>query len=88
MAFGLDEILSSDPGTYERTKTKAPGPTGQLPLDEQSLRNWSSGDLFGLTQNVGMGWSPAALRSDEFLILSTAGGLRAGRSPPVRPAVP
>ena len=41
------------------------------------LRNWSSGDLFGLTQNAGMGWNPAELGKKEFLILSTQGGMRA-----------
>jgi putative YjhG/YagF family dehydratase len=35
-----------------------------------------SGDLFGLTQNVGMGWEPSAVTQDEYLILSTLGGLR------------
>jgi hypothetical protein len=37
--------------------THAPGPPGKLPLTSQMLREWSSGDLFGLTQNVGMGWT-------------------------------
>jgi putative YjhG/YagF family dehydratase len=36
-----------------------------------------SGNLFGLTQNAGMGWDPARLLDPEFLILSTHGGLRA-----------
>jgi putative YjhG/YagF family dehydratase len=36
-----------------------------------------SGDLFGLTQNVGMGWAPDQLGGREVLILSTHGGLRA-----------
>ena len=35
-----------------------------------------SGDLFGMTQNAGMGWEPARLLDPEFLILSTHGGLR------------
>ena len=36
-----------------------------------------SGNLFGLSQNAGMGWEPARLLDPEFLILSTHGGLRA-----------
>jgi len=36
-----------------------------------------SGNLFGLTQNAGMGWDPTRLLDPEFLILSTHGGLRA-----------
>ena len=36
-----------------------------------------SGNLFGLTQNAGMGWDPNRLLDPEFLILSTHGGLRA-----------
>jgi xylonate dehydratase len=36
-----------------------------------------SGNLFGLTQNAGMGWEPNRLLDPEFLILSTHGGLRA-----------
>ena len=40
------------------------------------LLNRPSGDLFGLSQNAGMGWNPEALGGDEYLILSTLGGLR------------
>jgi len=36
-----------------------------------------SGNIFGLTQNAGMGWEPNRLLDPEFLILSTHGGLRA-----------
>lgn len=56
--------------------TKAPGPAGELPLTEEMLLNRPSGDLFGLSQNAGMGWAPSQLSNDEFLILSTMGGLR------------
>ena len=41
------------------------------------LLSQPSGNLFGLTQNTGMGWDPARLLDPEFLILSTHGGLRA-----------
>jgi putative YjhG/YagF family dehydratase len=43
----------------------------------------SSGDLFGWTQNAGMGWSPAAMLGKQFLILSTQGGIRAPDGTPI-----
>ena len=69
-------------GVYD-VRTHAAGPQGSLPLDEDMLRNWSSGDLFGLSQDAGMGWEPAHVGRDEYLILSTAGGVRADDGTPV-----
>jgi putative YjhG/YagF family dehydratase len=63
--------------------SRAPGPTGFLPITEDMLRNRPSGDLFGLSQNAGMGWAPAALTGKEFLLLSTHGGIRAADGTPV-----
>ncbi|MCL5098454.1 MAG: hypothetical protein M1608_13180, partial [Candidatus Omnitrophica bacterium] len=37
--------------------TKAPGPAGRLPLTTEMLRERPSGDLFGLSQDAGMGWN-------------------------------
>lgn len=42
-----------------------------------------SGNLFGLSQNTGMGWEPSRLLDPEFLILSTHGGLRADDGRPI-----
>ena len=70
------------PEIYQ-VRTRAPGPTGSLPLTEELLRNSPSGDLFGLTQNAGMGWNPAEAGRSQFLILSTLGGLRAGDGKPI-----
>ena len=42
-----------------------------------------SGDLFGWSQNAGMGWDPIQLGGAEFLILSTHGGLRAADGSPI-----
>jgi putative YjhG/YagF family dehydratase len=42
-----------------------------------------SGNLFGLTQDAGMGWDPNRLLDPEFLILSTHGGLRAENGDPI-----
>ena len=57
--------------------THAAGPAGLLPLSAEMLLTEPSGNLFGLSQNAGMGWDPARLLDPEFLILSTHGGLRA-----------
>lgn len=71
----LDSLF--DPPDDVRTlKTRAVGPEGKLPLTDQMLRHWSSGDLFGLTQNAGMGWDPRRALGEQYLILSTQGGMR------------
>ena len=66
-----------------RITTRAAGPTGSLPLTEDMLLNRPSGDLFGLTQNAGMGWKPEELWRKQYLILSTQGGLRAPDGSPI-----
>lgn len=63
--------------------TKATGPAGELPLNAEMLRESASGDIFGWTQNAGMGWNPAELGRKQFLILSTQGGLRAPTGEPI-----
>src|SRR5690242_3667653 len=63
--------------------THARGPQGQLPITAEMLLTAPSGNLFGLTQNAGMGWNPERLLDPEFLILSTHGGLRAADGTPV-----
>ena len=77
-----DVLDSSDPRIFE-VVTHAPGPAGSLPITEEMLRHWPSGDLFGLSQNAGMGWDPAALAGPQFLLLSTQGGIRADDGTPV-----
>jgi putative YjhG/YagF family dehydratase len=72
----------ADPAVYRFITTTA-GPAGQLPLTDELLRHSPSGDLFGWSQNVGMGWNPALLGGREFLILSTHGGLRAEDGTPI-----
>ena len=64
-------------------RTKAPGPAGKLPLTAEMLLERPSGDLFGLTQNAGMGWNPSELGRKQFLILSTQGGMRAPSGEPI-----
>ncbi len=63
--------------------TRAPGASGSLPLTEQMLLESPSGDLFGLSQDVGMGWEAARLGGPEFLLLSTQGGIRAPDGKPI-----
>ena len=64
-------------------RTKAPGPEGRLPVTEEDLKNRPSGDIFGMTQNAGMGWKAEELGRDPFLICSTLGGLRAPDGTPI-----
>jgi putative YjhG/YagF family dehydratase len=64
-------------------ETHASGPTGRLPLEPDFLRDAPSGDLFGWTQDAAMGWNPSQLGKDEYLILSTQGGIRAADGSPV-----
>src|SRR5687768_9146534 len=69
-----ENIFDSDVENVCRIVTSLPGPQGSLPLIEEDLLNRPSGDIFGWTQNVGMGWNPTHLRRPEVLILSTQGG--------------
>lgn len=76
-------IFDSGDESIYRLRTTAPGPTGQLPLGAEQLKAMSSGELFGWTQNAGMGWDPAKLKGKQFLVLSTQGGLRAPDGTPI-----
>src|SRR2546421_13060874 len=71
----LLSLLETDVSLLDPTAS-AQGPVGSLPLTEELLRHAPSGDLFGWSQNVGMGWKPDELNRREFLLLSTSGGLR------------
>jgi putative YjhG/YagF family dehydratase len=73
---------SPDPTLYD-IRTRAAGPAGSLPLSAESLLERPSGDLFGWSQNAGMGWNPATLGGKEYLILSTHGGIRAPDGTPI-----
>ena len=73
---------TDDPSLYE-VQTTADGPSGSLPLTDEILRHRPSGDLFGWTQDAAMGWEPAQLNRDEYLILSTMGGLRGEDGKPI-----
>ena len=78
----LGLVDSGDERLYD-VRTRAPGPAGSLPLSSEMLLNRPSGDLFGLSQDAGMGWDPRKLGGPEILILSTHGGIRAPDGTPV-----
>src|SRR5580698_843227 len=76
----LFEVLTPD---IFQVRTSSAGPAGSLPLTEEMLLHSPSGDLFGMTQNAGMGWNPSEAGRKQFLILSTQGGVRAPDGKPV-----
>src|ERR1022692_1017167 len=83
MPMSSDRILDSGDGSLFDVPSKARGPQGAVPVTPEMLLHRPSGDLFGWTQNAGMGWDPALLGGKEFLILSTHGGIRAADGTPV-----
>jgi len=79
----MNELLDShDPALYE-VVTAGPGPQGSLPLTDDLLRRQPSGHAFGMSQDVGMGWKPAAVDGPQYVLLSTLGGVRADDGTPV-----
>jgi len=78
----LEQVLGSA-GTIGMSRIEGDGPGGRLPLTAEMLRNEPSGNIFGLTQNAGMGWQPDALGGPQFVIVSTMGGLRSELGEPI-----
>ncbi|MEZ6070666.1 MAG: YjhG/YagF family D-xylonate dehydratase [Pirellulales bacterium] len=76
-------ILGDDFGPLDDLRTHAAGPAGSLPLDDAMLKHQPCGNVFGLSQNAGMGWDPQALTGPQYLILGTQGGIRAEDGTPV-----
>jgi putative YjhG/YagF family dehydratase len=81
--MNLRELCEGASPEVFRVRTRAAGPAGSLPLTEEFLRERPSGDVFGLTQNAGMGWRAEEVGRKPFLILSTQGGLRAPDGRPI-----
>jgi putative YjhG/YagF family dehydratase len=79
----LTAIIDSKDESIFDVRTHAPGPQGLLPLTPEMLIEQPSGNIFGLTQNAGMGWAPEALGGSQVLILSTHGGVRAADGTPI-----
>jgi putative YjhG/YagF family dehydratase len=81
--FPADEILETgDPACFD-VITRGPGPEGELPLTAEMLLHRASGEAFGMTEDAGMGWDPAALAGLQFVMLSTMGGIRGGDGRPI-----
>ena len=78
----LEQVLGSS-GTIGMSRIEGDGPDGRLPLTAEMLRHEPSGNIFGLTQNAGMGWQPDALGGPQYVIISTMGGLRSERGEPI-----
>src|SRR3989442_9894877 len=78
----LDDLLTTDPAAFD-VVTAGAGPQGALPITAEQLRDSPSGDIFGLTQNAGMGWDPRELGRPQYLILGTQGGVRAPDGTPI-----
>ncbi|MDX1980941.1 MAG: YjhG/YagF family D-xylonate dehydratase [Bryobacteraceae bacterium] len=76
-------ILDSKDASLYEVRSHAAGPKGALPVTADFLIERPSGDLFGWTQNAGMGWDPSALGGKEVLLLSTHGGIRAADGTPI-----
>src|SRR5262245_12783020 len=78
----LEEVLGSA-ATIDSSRLEGDGPGGRLPLTGDMLRNEPSGNIFGLTQNAGMGWRTDALGGPQYVIVSTMGGVRSESGEPI-----
>jgi putative YjhG/YagF family dehydratase len=78
----LEDVLGSA-AVIDASRVEGTGPDGRLPLTAQMLRDEPSGNIFGLTQNAGMGWRPDALGGPQYVIVSTMGGVRSEQGEPI-----
>ena len=83
MADSRERILDSGDGSIYDIHAKAPGPRGSLPLTPAMLRERPSGELFGWSHDVGMGWKPEDVGGNEIFLLSTHGGIRDAEGKPI-----
>ena len=60
-AASLEDLLELEDPALARVRTSAEGPPGRIPVTRELLLERPSGDLFGWSQNAGMGWDPAKL---------------------------
>src|ERR1700728_1224773 len=81
--ISFEQIVDVQGDSAFDIQTHGRGPIGKLPITGEMLLNWSSGDLFGLSQDAAMGWAPSQVGRKEFLILSTSGGIRADDGSPI-----
>src|SRR5215467_14264883 len=80
--MGFEQVVESE-RTLWHVETAGEGPRGKLPLTAEMLLERPSGDIFGWTQNAGMGWDPRELGRPQFLMLGTQGGIRAADGKPI-----
>lgn len=83
MQMNLATIMDSRDPTIFDVQTHARGPAGSLPITGEMLLAEPSGNVFGLTQNAGMGWAREALSDTQVLLLSTHGGIRSEDGTPI-----
>ncbi len=77
-----ESVLGSE-RYVDGTRTKGEGADGRFPLTEHMLLDEPSGNLFGMTQAAAMGWNPEEVGRDQYVIVSTHGGLRAENGDPI-----
>lgn len=82
VAPSLEQVLGTA-ASLHTSRLEGDGPDGRLPLTPDMLRSEPSGNIFGLTQNAGMGWHPAALDGPQYVIVSTMGGVRSEQGDPI-----
>ena len=78
----IEQVLGAA-APIETSRIEGDGPDGHLPLTAEMLRNEPSGNIFGLTQNAGMGWRRDALGGRQYVIVSTMGGVRSEAGEPI-----
>lgn len=74
----IEKIFTPQDDAFYAVITHAAGPQGALPLTPQMLMESPSGNLFGMTQNAGMGWDANRLTGKEVLIIGTQGAFAPG----------
>jgi putative YjhG/YagF family dehydratase len=79
----MNELLDSGQLSLYEVITAGAGPQGKLPLTDDLLRHQPSGHAFGMSQDVGMGWSASAVDGPQYVLLSTLGGVRADDGRPI-----
>ena len=81
---------SASPGRRDLldVQTVGAGPAGTLPLTPEMLLDGPSGDLFGWTQNAGMGWDPRELGAPAVPDPHDPGRHPRARRPADRPRLP
>jgi putative YjhG/YagF family dehydratase len=75
VSIAFEQIVGSEASVLD-VVTAGAGPRGRLPLTPELLLERPSGDIFGLTQNAGMGWDARELGRPQYLMLGTNGGIR------------